>query len=76
MSCPLTATAPVPTVESREVGTGASAGESTPLPPYSHDLDWPEGMAPETFYTPTDRGHEKRIAERIAWWNEMRKKRK
>jgi len=43
---------------------------------FSGDNYWPEGMAPETFYTPTDRGHEKRIAERIAWWNEMRVKRK
>ena len=33
---------------------------------------WPDGMAPETFYTPTDRGHEKRIAERLAWWAGLR----
>jgi putative ATPase len=33
-------------------------------------------MAPQTFYTPTDRGHEKRIAERMAWWDEMRGKRR
>ena len=41
---------------------------------FSGDNYWPEEMAPQTFYTPTDRGHEKRIAERIAWWNEMREK--
>lgn len=49
---------------------------------YDHDVEggfsgdnyWPEEMAPQTFYAPTDRGHEKRIAERIAWWNEMREK--
>jgi putative ATPase len=29
-------------------------------------------MTPETFYTPTDRGLEKRIAERLAWWDERR----
>src|SRR5688572_22451900 len=29
---------------------------------------WPEGMKPETFYEPTDRGFEKKVAERIAWW--------
>lgn len=36
---------------------------------------WPEGMAPESFYTPTDRGFEKRIAERIAYWETLRRDR-
>ncbi len=48
---------------------------------YDHDSDegfsgqdyWPEGMEPATFYTPSDRGFEARIAERIAFWNERRK---
>jgi putative ATPase len=40
---------------------------------FSGDNYWPEEMAPETFYVPTDRGLEKRIAERIAWWEEQRK---
>ena len=47
---------------------------------YDHDADggfsgdnyWPEEMAPQTFYSPTDRGLEKRIAERMAWWEEQR----
>jgi putative ATPase len=29
-------------------------------------------MGRQAFYTPTDRGFEKRIAERMAWWEEMR----
>lgn len=33
---------------------------------------WPAEMTPQTFYTPTDRGHEKRIAERMAWWAGIR----
>ena len=41
---------------------------------FSGDNYWPGEMSPQTFYTPTGRGHEKRIAERIAWWNEMREK--
>ncbi len=41
---------------------------------FSGDNYWPDEMAPQTFYTPTDRGVEKRIAERMAWWDEMRKK--
>ena len=35
---------------------------------------WPEEMEPQTFYEPVDRGFEKKIAERIAWWNEQRAK--
>jgi putative ATPase len=40
---------------------------------FSGDDYWPEEMAPQTFYTPTDRGFEKRVAERMAWWAEQRK---
>jgi len=48
---------------------------------YDHDRDdafsgdnyWPEEMEPATFYEPSDRGFEARIAERIAFWNEKRK---
>ncbi|WP_447764416.1 replication-associated recombination protein A [Sphingopyxis panaciterrae] len=50
---------------------------------YDHDAEggfsgadyWPEGMGPQTYYRPTDRGFEKRIAERIAWWDEQRRTR-
>lgn len=39
---------------------------------FSGDNYWPEEMSPQTFYTPTDRGFEARIAERIAYWNRLR----
>ena len=47
---------------------------------YDHDSSdgfsganyWPDEMARQHFYEPTDRGHEKRIAERLAWWAEQR----
>ena len=39
---------------------------------FSGDNYWPEEMEPQTFYAPTDRGFERRIAERIAWWEEQR----
>lgn len=50
---------------------------------YDHDAEggfsgadyWPEGMGAQTYYRPTDRGFEKRIAERIAWWDEQRRAR-
>jgi putative ATPase len=41
---------------------------------FSGDNYWPEEMEPQTFYEPVDRGFEKKIAERIAWWNEQRTK--
>jgi putative ATPase len=48
---------------------------------YDHDTDegfsgddyWPEGMAPQSYYEPTDRGFEKRIAERLAYWEDLRR---
>jgi putative ATPase len=50
---------------------------------YDHDADqgfsgqdyWPQGMEPQTFYQPADRGLEAKIRERIAYWNELRQKR-
>ena len=47
---------------------------------YDHDAQeafsgadyWPEDMEPQTYYEPTERGHEKRIADRMAWWEEQR----
>ncbi|MDB5692243.1 MAG: replication-associated recombination protein [Alphaproteobacteria bacterium] len=40
---------------------------------FSGDDYWPEEMEPQNFYQPTDRGFEKRVAERLAWWAEQRK---
>ncbi|QDX27942.1 replication-associated recombination protein A [Sphingomonas suaedae] len=62
-----------PTKLMKEIGYGKGYA-------YDHDAEggfsganyWPEEMSPQTFYTPTDRGMEKRIAERLAWWDERR----
>ncbi|WP_448663762.1 replication-associated recombination protein A [Sphingomonas sp. CJ20] len=43
---------------------------------FSGDNYWPDEMAPQTYYSPTDRGMEKRIAERMAWWDSMREQRR
>ena len=43
---------------------------------FSGDNYWPEEMEPQTFYAPTDRGFEKQVAERIAWWEEQRAEKK
>jgi len=63
-----------PTKLMKEIGYGKGYA-------YDHDTEggfsganyWPEEMAPQTFYAPVDRGFEKRIAERIAWWDERRR---
>ena len=47
---------------------------------YDHDAEggfsgadyWPAEMAAQNFYAPTERGHEKRIAERLAAWRALR----
>ena len=47
---------------------------------YDHDADegfsgqdyWPEGMARQSYYEPSGRGFEAKIAERIAYWDAMR----
>jgi putative ATPase len=40
---------------------------------FSGDDYWPEEMAPQTFYEPTDRGFEKRVRERLEYWDSLRK---
>jgi putative ATPase len=63
-----------PTKLMKEIGYGKGYS-------YDHDQEggfsgddyWPEEMEPQDFYRPTDRGFEKRIAERMAWWDEQRK---
>jgi putative ATPase len=36
---------------------------------------WPEGMAPQTYYTPNGKGFEAKIAERLAYWQRLREER-
>ena len=50
---------------------------------YDHDADegfsgasyWPEEMEPQDYYRPVERGFERKIAERIAYWNKLREER-
>ncbi len=62
-----------PTRLMKQVGYGKGYRYDHDAPEgFSGDNYWPEEMGPQTFYEPTDRGFEKRIAERIAWWEERR----
>jgi putative ATPase len=42
---------------------------------FSGDNYWPEEMKPQTFYEPVERGFERQVKERIAYWNKLRKER-
>jgi len=47
---------------------------------YDHDAEggfsganyWPDGMAPQTYYAPVERGFEREVLKRIEWWNRKR----
>ena len=64
-----------PTQLMKQIGHGAGYR-------YDHDAEqgfsgqnyWPDGVEPRELYRPVDRGHERRIAERLAWWAERRRR--
>lgn len=63
-----------PTKLMKEIGYGAGYSyDHDTAEGFSGDHYWPDEMTPQNFYSPTDRGFEKRISERIAWWNSLRK---
>jgi putative ATPase len=63
-----------PTKLMKDIGYGANYAYDHDAPEgFSGANYWPEEMAPQGFYQPTDRGHEKRISERMAWWDSMRR---
>lgn len=65
-----------PTRLMKDLGYGAGYEYDHDAPEGFSGADyWPEGMGAQTYYKPTDRGFEKRIAERIAWWDEQRRAR-
>lgn len=36
---------------------------------------WPEGMAPQAFYQPVERGFEREVLKRLEWWDRKRRER-
>ncbi len=66
-----------PTKLMKDLGYGAGYSYDHDAPEgFSGDNYWPDDMEAATFYRPVDRGFEKRIAERLAWWDERRRERK
>jgi putative ATPase len=43
---------------------------------FSGDNYWPEEMEPQTYYEPVERGFERQVRERIAYWDKLRRERK
>lgn len=63
-----------PTKLMKDLGYGAGYAYDHDAPDgFSGDNYWPDAMTPAIFYRPVDRGFEKRIAERIAWWDDRRR---
>ena len=63
-----------PTKLMKDLGYGAGYAYDHDAPDgFSGDNYWPDGMPPAEYYRPVDRGFEKRIAERLAWWDERRR---
>jgi putative ATPase len=51
---------------------------------YDHDAEegfsgaeyWPEGMVAQTYYRPVERGFERQVIERMAYWDRLRSQRR
>ncbi|MET0238479.1 MAG: replication-associated recombination protein A [Sphingobium sp.] len=66
-----------PTKLMKDIGYGRNYAYDHDAPDgFSGANYWPSEMVPQSFYTPTQRGHEKRVAERMAWWDQMRAERR
>ena len=65
-----------PTKLMKDIGYGAGYA-------YDHDAEegfsganyWPEEMEPQNFYAPVERGFERKVKERIDYWNRLRQQR-
>ncbi|MBU3076706.1 replication-associated recombination protein A [Sphingomonas quercus] len=66
-----------PTRLMKDIGYGKGYAYDHDAPDaFSGDDYWPEDVIPVDFYTPTGRGFEAKIAERLAYWDKLRKERR
>ncbi len=62
-----------PTKLMKDIGYGKNyAYDHDAVEGFSGANYWPDDLGPQTYYTPTERGLEKRIAERMAHWEGLR----
>jgi len=66
-----------PTRLMKEIGYGKGyAYDHDTEEGFSGDDYWPEEMEPQTYYRPVERGFERQVIERIAYWNKLRAERR
>jgi putative ATPase len=66
-----------PTKLMKDIGYGAGYA-------YDHEAEdgfsgadyWPQGMRPQEFYKPVERGFEREITKRLDWWDKKRRERR
>jgi putative ATPase len=61
-------------MESLGYGKGYTYDHDTP-DGFSGDNYWPEGMEPERFYAPVNRGFEREVRKRLDYWEKLREER-
>jgi putative ATPase len=65
-----------PTKLMRDEGYGADYDYDHDAPDAFSGQDyWPEALGRQSFYDPPDRGHEREIRKRLAWWAKLRQER-
>lgn len=65
-----------PTKLMKDIGYGKDYAYDHDAPDgFSGSDYWPEGMAPQTYYTPVPRGFERQVIERMEWWKKKRRER-
>ena len=65
-----------PTDLMKDIGYGAGyAYDHDAKDGFSGDNYWPDEMAPQSFYAPVERGFERKVRDRIAYWNRLREER-
>jgi putative ATPase len=63
--------APTKLMKDAGYGTGYTYDHDTDEG-FSGDVYWPERMEPQHYYTPTERGFEREIGKRLAYWDKLR----
>ena len=62
-----------PTKLMKEIGYGEGyTYDHSTAEGFSGDNYWPEGMAPEQFYAPVERGFEREVKKRLDYWDKLR----
>ena len=65
-----------PTKLMKDIGYGEGYAYDHNAPDGFSGADyWPEGMAPQTYYRPVERGFEREVRKRLDWWAKKRSER-